>query len=68
MEVAEQLPKENDGKMFVFMGKPRENHRKMVVLWDLMAIYPLVIYVTVCDIENGPVKIVSLRSKNGVCL
>ena len=68
MEVGEKLPKENDGKMVVFMGKPRENHRKIVVLWDLMAIYPLVIYVTVCDIENGPVKIMNLQSKNGDCL
>ena len=22
-----------------YMGKPQENHRKMVVLWDLMMIY-----------------------------
>ena len=27
------------------MGKPWENHGKMVVEWDLMLIYPLVVWV-----------------------
>ena len=27
--------------------------------------YPLVIYITVCDIENGPVEIVDLSIKDG---
>ena len=35
-------------------GKPSENHRKMVVLWDFHGIYPLVMTVTVCELEHGP--------------
>ena len=31
-----------DIPMYIYMAKSWENHRKMVVEWDLMVIYPLV--------------------------
>ena len=49
------------------LGKPWENHRKMLVSWDLKKIMGFTQPGNDCDtaIENGPVEIVSFPSKKG---
>ena len=47
-------PWENRGKTMENTGKPWENHRKMVVSNGIVdEIYPLVVTVTVCELERS---------------